>query len=959
MTPAQTQDASIAIVGMSGRFPGAPGLQAFWNNLRDSVESVSFFPRDAFPQSPRDRTARPRPHGAGRAVLEHPDRFDAAFFGIGAEEAEIMDPQHRVFLECAWEALEDAACRADICEGLIGLFAGSSLNTYLIANLLTRPDVLDRVGPFSLSIASDKDHLPTRVSYHLNLRGPSVNVQAACSTSLVAVCLACQNLLNYQCDFALAGGVSIAFPRHRPQLLVPGGVLAPDGHCRPFDADASGTVAGEGAGVVALKRLADALADRNHIRAVIKGCAINNDGSLRSVYAQPGIDGQAEVIAMAQANAGVDPESVTYIEAHGTGNPEGDPIEFAGLTKAFRARTTAKNFCALGSVKGNIGHLDAAAGVAGLIKTVLALEQRQLPASLNFRRSNLKIDLANTPFYVNEKLRDWPPGRTPRRAGVSSFGVGGTNAHVVLEEAPHADPSGPGRAWHLLLLSAGTETALETATDNLVRHLREHPALNPADVAYTLQVGRKPFARRRMLLCQTLSDAVQVLSERDPARVFNDQAGDADAQVVFLFPGEGAQYVNMGRHLYETEPVFRTELDQCCAILGSHLDLDLRPVLYPETDRRAEAANRLNQTSMAGPALFVVDYALARLWMSWGIRPQAMTGYSVGEYVAACVAGVLSLEDALALVTARSRLVQEQPPGAMLAVPLPESEVRTLLGSRLSLAAVNGPAHCVASGPPEAIQSLEKKLQERGIHARRLGISHAFQSEMMEPVLHWFAGKVRRVRLKPPRIPYIANLTGTWITPREATDPNCWVAHLRQTLRFADGLAELARRPGRFCLEVGPGQTLSALAGQHPDLAAARTLLHSLDSQPASPPGPAASLFHALGRLWLGGVPVDWTGYYARERRRRVPLPTYPFERQRYWIEPAAGDPGQNPGPAGGSPSGEIHRAAGAEPDPDSRTRISRSMALFEKFLGGRPITGMSWRRRSARAMPLFAPNFP
>jgi acyl transferase domain-containing protein len=895
MNPAQNQDASVAIIGMSGRFPGARNLQEFWQNLRDGAESVSFFRDEELQWSPLDGT--PAKEGAervaARAILEDADRFDAAFFNIDPGEAEIIDPQHRVFLECAWEALEDAACQPDTSDGLIGLFAGSSTNTYLLANLLTRRDLFSRAGSFPLIFAGGRDHLPTRVSYKLNLRGPSVNVQTACSTSLVAICIACQNLLNYQCDVALAGGVSISFPQKRAPTRQERGTLAPDGHCRPFDAEAAGTVSGEGVGVVALKRLSDALANRDPIRAVIRGCAINNDGSLKSGYAAPGINGQAEVIAMAQANAGVEPDSVSYIETHGAGDPAGDAIEIAGLTKAFRTRTTATNLCAIGSVKGNIGHLDAAAGAAGLIKTVLALQHRQLPPSLHFQRANPKIDFANSPFWVNDTLRPWPNGRTPRRAGVSSFGIGGTNAHVVLEEAPHPEPSGPSRPWQLLLLSARTHTALETITDNLVQHLRAQPNLSPADVAFTLQVGRKPFGHRRMLLSHTLADAAQALAARDSQRVLSGQAREIEPPVVFLFPGEGAQYVNMTRQIYETEPVFRIELDRCCDILGTHLGLDLREILFPETASVREASQRLNQTFIAQPALFAVEYALARLWMRWGIRPQAMVGHGTGEYVAACLAGVFTLEDALALVAARARLIQEQPTGAMLGVPLPEQEVRILLGRKLSLAAVNSPSCCVASGPVDAIEILEKKLRDRGVRARRLAASHALHSEMMEPVLHWFAAKVRKANLNPPGIPYVSNLTGTWITPREATDPNCWVAHLRQTVRFADGLAEVARCGDPFCLEVGPEDALTVVARQHASLGP-RTVLQSLGPQPEDKPADVVSMLHALGRLWLGGVTVDWSEFHVRQRRRRVPLPTYPFERKRYWIEPANSDPGNS-----------------------------------------------------------------
>ncbi len=896
MNPLETQSESIAIIGIAGRFPGAKSVGEFWRNLRDGVESVSFFKDEELSAAPLEGPP-PLDHPnlvKARAVLENPDLFDAAFFNINPKEAEIMDPQHRVFLECAWETLENAGCNPDTCDGLIGLFAGSSFNTYLLANLLTDRPLLRLVGGFQTVLASDKDYLPTRVSYKLNLRGPSLNVQTACSTSLVAVCLACQNLLNCQCDLALAGGVSIAVPQKQAHLHQEGGILSPDGHCRAFDAQAAGTVSGDGVGIVALKRLTDALADGDHICAVIKGCAINNDGSLKIGYTAPGIDGQAQVIAMAQANAGVTPDTISYIEAHGTGTPLGDPIEIAGLTKAFRVGTTAKSFCALGSVKSNIGHLDAAAGVAGLIKTVLALQNKQLPPSLHFQRPNPKIDFANSPFYVNDRLRDWQRGGTPRRAGVSSFGIGGTNAHVVLEEAPAVEPSGGSRHRQLLLLSARTETALDSATANLAEHLRKNPDINLADAAFTLQVGRKPFGHRRMLVCQSVADAEQALTARDSRRVFPGHPAETEPPVVFLFPGQGAQQVNMARGLYESEPVFRDEMDRCCEILKPRLASDLRTLLYPGADRLEEAAQQLTQTAITQPALFVVEYALAQLWMSWGVRPQAMMGHSIGEYVAACLAGVFSLEDALALVAARGQLVQKQPAGTMLAVRLPEEEVKALLGRKLSLAAVNGPALCVASGPFDAIETLERKLAERNAACRRLQTSHAFHSEMMEPVLHLFTAKVRKAKLHSPQIPFISNVTGKWITAQEATDPNYWAAHLRQTVRFADGLTELAQGQPGILLEVGPGQTLTTLALQHPGFSAGQSAVTSL-GRAKEPTAEVESMLNALGRLWLSGVTVDWPGYYANERRHRLPLPTYPFERKRYWVEPARPNAGEGP----------------------------------------------------------------
>jgi acyl transferase domain-containing protein len=888
MTPSDPGNETVAVIGMAGRFPGAKNLEEFWHNLREGIESVSFFKDDELQESMLDGPPpRDDPNFVkARAVLEDADLFDAAFFGVNSKEAEIMEPQHRIFLECAWESLEIAGYNPDTYGGLIGLFAGSSLNTYLLSNLLTNRELIKLLGGFQTMLANDKDYLPTRVSYKLNLRGPSINVQTACSTSLVAVCLACQNLLNYQCDMALAGGVSLTFPQKKGQLSQEGGIISPDGHCRAFDADAAGTVSGDGIGIVVLKRLSDALADADSICAVIKGCAINNDGSMKIGYAAPSIDGQAEVIAMAHANAGIQPETISYVEAHGTGTPIGDPIEIAGLTKAFRAETTAKGFCAIGSLKTNIGHLDAAAGVAGLMKTVLALQHGQLPPSLHFQRPNPKIDFASSPFYVNDRLRDWKGDAAPRRAGVSSFGIGGTNAHVVVEEAPAVGPPGSSRHWQLLLLSAKTESALDAATENLALHLRKNPDVNLADVAFTLQVGRKPFGHRRIAICHSIPEAVESLVAREPKRVVTGRPNDTEPPVVFMFPGQGPQHVNMARELYESEPAFRDQVDRCCGLLNPHVELDLRTVLYPAADQAEEAARQLTQTFITQPALFVIEYALAQLWMTWGVQPQAMIGHGIGEYVAACLANVFSLENALALVAARGRLVQKQPSGAMLAIRLPEQEIKPLLGRRLALAAVNGPALCVASGPFDAIEVLEKKLRGRNVACRRIRTSHAFHSEMMEPVLHLFMTKVRKTKLNAPRIPYLSNLSGQWITEAEAINPNYWAAHLRQTVRFADGLAELARGQKGILLEVGPGHTLTALARRNPTASAGQAIIPSLGhAKEAS--HDEESMLKALGRLWLAGLPVPGPGFYAHERRRRVLLPTYPFERKRYWVAPA------------------------------------------------------------------------
>ncbi|MEP7339009.1 MAG: MupA/Atu3671 family FMN-dependent luciferase-like monooxygenase [Acidobacteriota bacterium] len=875
----------IAIVGMAGRFPGAGSVAEFWRNLRDGVESVSFFSDDELLAGGVAPSLLANPgYVKAKAVLAGVAGFDAWFFGFTPREAEITDPQHRLFLECAWEALEDAGYDPARYAGLIGLYAGAGVNTYLLRNLSSHPELLDATSAFQTSIHNKGDHLTTRVAYLLDLRGPCVTVQTACSTSLVAVSLACQSLLNYQCDMALAGGVTITLPQQSGYLYQEGGIGSPDGHCRAFDARAAGTLDGNGAGIVVLKRLEEALADGDTIHAVIKGTAINNDGSHKAGYTAPGLDAQAEVIATAQMLAGCDADSISYVEAHGTATPLGDPIEIAALTKAFRLSTTRNRFCAIGSVKTNIGHLDAAAGVAGLIKTTLALKHGVIPPSLHFTQPNPRIDFASTPFYVNAGRAEWSRGATPRRAGVSSFGIGGTNAHVVLEEAPVTHPSVQSRPWHLLLLSAKTGTALETASDNLAEFLEADAGINLADVAHTLQVGRRRFNHRRVVLCRDTADAARALRTLDQQRVASRFQEPVHRPVTFMFPGQGTQYAGMGAELYREEPVFRQHVDACAELLAPHLGTDLRDLLYPGEEQREAAAQRLDQTAYTQPALFVIEYALARLWMELGVRPTAMIGHSIGEYVAACLAGVLSLEDALALVAFRGQLIQSLPGGAMMAVTMPEAELLPWLDEALSLAAVNGPTMCVAAGTAEAVAALEKRLSAQGVVCRRLRTSHAFHSRMMHPLREAFTERFKQVTLRPPEIPYISNLTGTWITAAEATDAHYWVQHLCQTVRFADGVAELFKEPETVLLEVGPGRSLKSATRWHPAKAPAQVVETSLPHRDEQQPDFAFWL-SSLGKLWLAGVEIDWQRFSAHEHRRRIPLPTYPFERKRYWVE--------------------------------------------------------------------------
>ncbi|MFL6234245.1 MAG: SDR family NAD(P)-dependent oxidoreductase [Thermoanaerobaculia bacterium] len=891
-TPREWNGSEVAVIGMAGRFPGAPTVERFWENLRNGVESIRFFTDEELLAAGISPAVLSQPtYVKASPVLDDVESFDAGLFGIPPHEARILDPQQRLFLECVWEALERAGYNHESYAGLVGVYGGTEASSY-VQNLLSQPDIFESASLLQIELGNDKDYIATRVSYKLNLRGPSLTVQTACSTSLVAIHLACQALLSGECDLALAGGVSLRVPHIAGYNAREGSMHSAEGHCRAFDAGAQGTVFGSGLGVVALRRLSDALEDGDAIHSVIKGSAINNDGAVKIGYSAPGPEGQYQVIRAAQLAAEVEPETITYVEAHGTGTTLGDPIEVSALTRAFRAGTEKAGFCALGSVKTNVGHLRSAAGVTALIKATLALEHRQIPASLHFERPNPQIDFAGSPFYVNARLADWRPAGAPLRAAVSSFGVGGTNAHLILEEAPPAAPSGPARPWQILPLSAHTATALDTLRGDLAAHLRRHPDLPLADAAFTLQVGRRTGRYRGFAVARDLAGAAERLAAGPLQTSFQEIRS---RPVDFLFPGQGAQYPGMSRELYETEPAFRAAVDRCCEILRPLLGLDLRTVLYPPPGEMEEATRRLERTALAQPALFVVEHALARLWMGWGVRPRAMLGHSLGEYVAACLAGVFSLEDALALVAERGRLMQSLPAGAMLAVPLPEAEVAPLLGPGLSLAAVNGPARAVVSGPEPEIAGLEAELARRGTPGRRLHTSHAFHSGMMDPILAPFTERVRAVHRSAPELPFVSNLTGAWITAGEAVDPAYWARHLRGAVRFHDGLRALAADSGAVLLEVGPGQTLSAFARQAlpADRPLARSLPHPKETQTAG-----EFLLGAVGQLWLAGVEIDWRALHAGERRHRVELPTYPFERQRYWVDrrtaPAGGDTAAN-----------------------------------------------------------------
>lgn len=887
MEPKTDQLDKIAVIGMAGRFPNASSIEQFGKNLCAGIESVTTFTDDQLLAAGVQPSLIQAPNYVKAGVLlEGVELFDGELFGYTPRDAELTDPQHRVFLECAWEALDDAGYDPDRTQLRIGVFAGTGRNSYFLNNLLSNPHLLASWHLLQRSIATENDYLSTRVSYKLNLKGPGLTIQTACSSSLVATHIACQSLLNGECDMALAGGVSISVPQIAGYLYDQGSTFSSDGRCRAFDASAQGMMPGSGAGIIVLKRLSDALQDGDFIRAVICGSAINNDGAAKVGYTAPSVEGQANVIADALAFAGVSADDISYVEAHGTGTALGDPIEIAGLTKAFRGTSQRQGFCAIGSVKTNIGHLGPASGIAGLVKVVLALQNRVLVPSLNFKRPNPAIDFANSPFYVQQKLQSWQPENGRRVAGVSSFGIGGTNAHAVVEEAPAIGASGPSRPWQLLLLSAHTTAALDGMTKNIGEHLRNNLSLKLADVAYTLQRGRRLLGHRRMLVCKNIEDAVALLESPDGRRLATQHQQSAHRDVVFMFPGQGAQYVNMGLELYRTESEFQEQIDRCCELLGPHLPLNLLDVLYPGEDDIESASRTLKQTLVAQPALFVVEYAVAKLLMSWGVRPAALVGHSIGEYVAACLAGVLSLEDALALVASRGRLMQALPGGSMLTVSVPEQEIAPFLNEGLSLAAVNSPSLCVISGETEAVKDLQAKLSRKGVACRLLHTSHAFHSKMMNPVLAQFTKELEQTNLHPPRVPILSSVTGTWIDSVEITTPSYWARNLRETVRFSDCVQELIKEPDRILLEIGPGNTLGTSARQHPGGSDKRAVLSTI-RHPLESNSDVAFILTTLGRLWLAQVEIDWAGFYKNEYRHRIPLPTYPFQRKRYWIEPS------------------------------------------------------------------------
>ena len=876
----------IAIIGMSGRFPGAENVEQLWKNLLDKKNSISRWSKDEIDPSVPDELRNDPDYVAARGVITDADKFDAAFFGVNPRVAALMDPQQRVFLETAWAALEDAAYDPAQFAGLIGVYAGMGNNTYFTRNVIGHPELIEQVGDFAVMTANEKDYIATRLAFEFDLRGPALSIHTACSTSLVAIAQAFKALRDGECDMALAGGIALTVPFNSGIVYNEGGMYSPDGSTRTFDAQGKGTSFSDGTGIIVLKRLDDAIRDNDHIYATIKGAALNNDGSDKASFTAPSVRGQAEVIAMAQADAGVSPSEISYVETHGTATPLGDPIEVEALTLAFGGKTNGHH-CVIGSIKSNIGHLTPAAGAAGVIKTALALKEEVIPSNVGFETPNPSIDFANSPFRVANENIAWPRTGTPRIAGVSSFGVGGTNAHVILAEAPVAKASSASRAKQLFLLSAKSKTSLDAMTENLRIWLETHPNASLADAAYTLQVGRRHFKHRRLIVGGTHRELIDAIASKDTNLTGTRELHEAAPGVVFMFPGQGSQYVNMGRDLCHSEPIFKQHFDLCCDLFAEEFGTSLRDIIFPKAGEEEKAAEQLKQTIYTQASLFTMHYSLAKLWMNWGIVPDAMMGHSIGEFAAGCLAGVFSLEDAVKLVANRGRMMQELPGGSMLSVRAAEEDVVKRLPAGCSIAANNGPQLCVASGPHEAITKLQAELEKDGITCKLLVTSHAFHSPMMDAIVAPYKKVVESVKLNAPRIPIISTVTAEWLKDEEAVSSKYWSDHLRATVRFAQAVKFAWSDADRVMLEVGPRTTATTLARQQSSDTKKQAAVSSL-SDAAGNGNELTQLLKAVGGLWQSGVLIDWKAFYANEERHRISLPTYAFERVRHWVDPVA-----------------------------------------------------------------------
>ncbi|WP_394749355.1 amino acid adenylation domain-containing protein [Spongiimicrobium salis] len=870
----------VAIIGMAGRFPGALSIPELWEVLREGRETISFFTPEELDKSIPESLRNDPLYVAARGIVPSAKEFDAKFFGINPKMAEAMDPQQRLFLEIAWEVLEQAGHLPQHYSGSIGVYAGSGTNTYYINNVLPNTKLVNQVGPFQLTTVNDKDYIASRIAYHLNLKGPAVSVHSACSTSLLAIAEAVEAIRNGQCDVALAGASSITSPMYSGHLYQEGSMLSANGHCRSFDAEGKGTVFSDGAGVVLLKGLEDAQKDGDVIHGIIKGIGVNNDGGNKGSFTAPSVEGQAGVIRGALADAGIAASDITYVEAHGTATPLGDPIEVEGLHTAF-GEQPSNAYCALGSIKSNMGHLTAAAGVAGLIKTILAMKYGEIPPSLGFQNLNPVIDLSNSPFFVNQSLKKWE-AVGPRKAGISSFGVGGTNVHLVVEEyKAKAVHTTPGRPVQLLTWSAKTENSVNGYKNALRDFMQNSPEVPLADTAYALHTTRKFFSHRSFVLADSVTDALENSLSKEKNTVKTNALKVVPNELAFLFPGQGSQYVNMGKALYDGEIVFREAVDQCATILQKELNLDIKAIIFPDS-HNPNAEDDLKDTKFTQPALFVIEYALAQLWMSWGLKPTVLCGHSIGEFVAAHVAGIFTLPDALRLITIRGQLVSALPGGSMLSVRTTVDMLMNFLPDTLSIAAVNSDRLCVVSGPDADVENFAETLKSKSIAHMLLFTSHAFHSTMMDPVLEVFKKEVEKVSLHAPRLPMISTVTGTWLSEAEATSPDYWTNHLRATVRFSDAMETAQGLEDAILLEVGPGRALTTLAHQKKG----EKSLQAIASLPIPKENENAyhSLLTALGQLWSKGASIDWKAFYKEQSREKVGLPSYVFDRKPCWI---------------------------------------------------------------------------
>lgn len=871
----------IAIVGLSCQYPGADNVEEFWYNITHKIDSITRFSKEELKREAIPEELRENPLYVGaRGILNNVEKFDANFFGYNPFDARKTDPQIKLFLEHAWQALESAGYTPEKCKDVIGVYASMADSTYVINNLLKNKEASNNIDWFQMRITNSLFSLSTQVSYRLNLTGPSININTACSSSLVAITTACQGLIDYNCDLAIAGAAAIHVPQRSGYLYQEGGIESPDGYCRAYDANANGTVFSNGLGVVILKRLQDAVQDGDYIYAVIKGWNVNNDGNDKAGFTAPSINGQAKCIVGALAFANVQPDSLQYIEGHGTGTTLGDAIELQALTKAFALQTEKKQFCAIGSVKTNIGHTEIAAGMASFIKTTLSLKEKVIPPSLHFTTPNLKIAFANTPFYVNTELKKWDFGTLPRRAGINTSGIGGTNAFLVLEEFVQSRSESQSRPFQLLLLSAKTEKALERQTQNLYNRIAEvESAYEFANIAYTLQVGRADFKYRKALLCTDPQDALKNLLNVTHSRVHNLDKSAGSPNIVFMFSGQGTQYIGMGKGLYYAEPEFSKLINKYCEMLEPMIKEKVHAFILGTLDE-TEATDTL----ILQPALFILEYALANFWIDLGVQPNAMIGHSLGEYVAACISGVMSFKDALKLVCLRAELMATTNTGLMLAINEKVELISPLLKDyKVSIAAINTPNSCVISGEPNSIIQLEQKFEKLNISSIRLKINRAFHSELMEPILDSFKKVVEEINLKAPNIPIISNLHGKWVKKEEVTKPEYWVNHLRQTVNFFQGMQTLAKEGYQVFIEIGPGKTLLQFARDIVNNSTLKCIQNTLPPIHAKIPDQEQFLI-TLGKIWQFGVVINWDNYYKYEKRYRIPIPTYPFERKAYWI---------------------------------------------------------------------------